>query len=570
MVTMLPDFLSDSVKSPAEQELFLNFRETETDRDYIVIHSLGLPEHTRNLRGEIDFAVICGRGILVIEVKGGKVYRRDGRWYTENRKGQAEALDKSPFTQARENMYSLLDGVKKKYGNCDPVALCQYAYCVVTPDCVIENRAGIDTEEGCLFDANECLNLEDIVERSFDYAEAVQWERKRYRLYGLDAAGMERARDILLPDLGYMPSMKDVIGGTRKKLNALTEEQQEVFAGLAENDRILVSGGAGTGKTMLAAEQARAMFYVGKSVLFLCYNRGPAAYIREMFAREGIPDIRVSNLHEILTETVPEPSPREDGFYEKTQPAEFVKRYEGPRYDYLVVDEGQDLLTGEYVACMDALLEGGLSGGRWAIFYDGDQSLYIDPSAVSAQLGRLKGMPSTACYRLSRNCRNTKQITEANEKLTRIRNTGTPGADGPDVEYVPYTDSEDACRRTEEILSGLVGGGVSRGDIVILTRHRPDNREENPLFGYVPSKAVGALQTEDVWKRRDAVRFSTVHSFKGLEAEVVVLLAESFSDSGIRTVNYVAITRACSKLYVLYQSGMGQELEGLLAGNGSR
>lgn len=40
------------------------------------------------------------------------------------------------------------------------------------------------------------------------------------------------------------------------------------------------------------------------------------------------------------------------------------------QYDFLVMDEGQDILKPNYLYCLDFLLKGGFDKGRWAVFYD--------------------------------------------------------------------------------------------------------------------------------------------------------------------------------------------------------
>ena len=40
------------------------------------------------------------------------------------------------------------------------------------------------------------------------------------------------------------------------------------------------------------------------------------------------------------------------------------------RFDYLVVDEAEDLMHEDFLALLDLLLKGGLEGGRWLIALD--------------------------------------------------------------------------------------------------------------------------------------------------------------------------------------------------------
>ena len=87
--------------------------------DWIVLHSLNLAQHTKRLYGEIDFLLLIpNAGIFVMEVKGGDVRCRNGEWEFIDRHGNVNK-NKSPFTQARDAMFSLKEEIKKeKMTNC--------------------------------------------------------------------------------------------------------------------------------------------------------------------------------------------------------------------------------------------------------------------------------------------------------------------------------------------------------------------------------------------------------------------------------------------------------------------
>lgn len=67
---------------------------------------------------------------------------------------------------------------------------------------------------------------------------------------------------------------------------------------------------------------------------------------------------------------------------------------------------------------------------------------------------------------------------------------------------------------------------------------------------------------------RDAnadVRFSTISGFKGLESKIVIMIdIDHFSDEETRLLNYVAASRACAMLYVLYDCNAEQERQNMI------
>ncbi|GAA1362101.1 hypothetical protein GCM10009596_21180 [Arthrobacter rhombi] len=97
---MIPPRISGDTKSPGELILFPKFELDEQTRSWIVLHSLNIANHVRNLEGEADFVVVVpGHGIAVIEVKAVQsIERQDGLWYL----GRQQPTTRSPFDQASE------------------------------------------------------------------------------------------------------------------------------------------------------------------------------------------------------------------------------------------------------------------------------------------------------------------------------------------------------------------------------------------------------------------------------------------------------------------------------------
>ena len=55
----------------------------------------------------------------------------------------------------------------------------------------------------------------------------------------------------------------------------------------------------------------------------------------------------------------------------------------------------------------------------------------------------------------------------------------------------------------------------------------------------------------------DYVKFSTIRKFKGLESKVVILCdVDDINSEKSRNLNYVAVSRAKTLLYVLHKSGV--------------
>mgnify|MGYP006097803289 CR=1 FL=1 len=85
---IIPPYISDQCQSNAEKKVFKSFENFNIASKSYLFHSVNLPEHQYKQWGEIDFLLISTNGIMVFEVKGGRVSRKDGVWTYTDRFGK--------------------------------------------------------------------------------------------------------------------------------------------------------------------------------------------------------------------------------------------------------------------------------------------------------------------------------------------------------------------------------------------------------------------------------------------------------------------------------------------------
>lgn len=96
-----PDFAS-----AAEQEVWQHLRE-QLPENAVLIAGQRVTAGGEEI--EADLLVLWpGFGIAVIEVKGGRISLREGRWYQGDRTGERE-LKKSPIAQAQQAKHQIID-----------------------------------------------------------------------------------------------------------------------------------------------------------------------------------------------------------------------------------------------------------------------------------------------------------------------------------------------------------------------------------------------------------------------------------------------------------------------------
>jgi hypothetical protein len=344
----------------------------------------------------------------------------------------------------------------------------------------------------------------------------------------------------------------------------LEETQREALDSFMQDDRAIVLGAAGTGKTILAAEAAVRILQEGKRVLLITYNKNLAHYISAKVQGNIGELVRVSSIHELMVKTL-EVSPfkeevaamlpaADESFWHTWLPQHFAlaQSEHSPICDVLIVDEGQDILTEHYLNAIDTLVDGGLARGRWLWCMDDTNqgAVYGRCDNEATQRLRSHGVSS----RLRTNIRNTRQIAEAAQKLAGPKLPAGATVEGSAVTYYRVHDAKEARRRILSVVKGLLDDGVEPGQITVLSKHRKPSwgleavASELPAIVWLDQAAAGQLAKRQV----EAVTFSTISGFKGLENDfIIVTEVEDITSELGRALTYVAMTRARAKLIML-------------------
>lgn len=537
----IPPFFGEDVKSAAERKVYEILKNSKMNAS--VLHSLGLPRHNTKVYGEVDFVVVCERGVACLEIKGGKIERKGGMWIYTDRYGRKTTKKEGPFKQVTANMFSLKKELEARFKGERGMSGIPVACGVVFPDIEFRSSAVEDIPE-IVYD-RRTKSMSDYINRIFDY-----WENR-----GLGAGGCLTAFHIdkivmaLRGDFQFLPSLSSSLDAVDEKLVRLTEGQVKIVEGLYGNERIMVEGCAGTGKTLLAVDFALKKAGEGRKILYLTFNKNLAGTIlRKAGAAENM---KVINIHALFGEFVEvdkeEMESDHEIYFSETLPRRFceyldllpAEELEKMQYDTLVLDEGQDILKPEYLDALDRMLKGGLENGCWAVFYDENQNIF-NP-LFSEGLKKLCRC-HCATYRLNENCRNTVQIGRYCEKASGIKMNVNLNEEGEEVREIEYAGDEDFKVKTLKILRDLETGGVRMQEVVFLSPKR-----------YVNSIIARAgIEVSEGSEDSALPGYSTIQSFKGLDAKVIVFCDTDMIREDIYSrLIYIAATRARTLLYVL-------------------
>lgn len=557
--TLPPDVVSSTLRS-TECEVFRRL-EAVLDDAFVVFYSrpwLGLKPDGEEIDGECDFVVAHATlGMLTLEVKGGAVAcdPRTGQWTSRDRWNVMHNI-KNPVQQARSAKHELLGKL-----NASPhwkARRIRARHGVVLP-----HSSAPPGDLGA-----------DMPQRIFCFAERFEdgfrnWILQRFgdapgdegHAKGLGRDGLQALEKILARPFQLRTPLGTLLSRDDAALQALTRQQFHILRAIEAVPRAAISGGAGTGKTVLAMEEARRCAESGARTLFVCYNRGLATEVRHRL-KDG-PPVAAMTFHELCAALTGRAGLRrpqgvsERRLFEEIWPELLMQAFEGladERYDAIIVDEGQDFLPLWWAA-----VESGLNPhGLFRIFYDNNQRVYA--SAI-----RLPEDVDLVPIRLTLNLRNTQRIHE----LVRQHYTGheveAVGPEGVEIRWIKARSPDELGQRISDCVARLSSlERVPPEEIAVLVA------TESAIEKIAPGNRLGEFRTARCDEQSEGrIVVDSIRRFKGLERPVVVIAATP--DTVIdKELPYVALSRARTHLVIAGTDKVLNRMRGFAAASVDR
>ncbi len=492
------------------------------DNQFIAFHSYNLTRHDKKRVGEVDFLILCKYGIFVLEVKGGDITYENGRWFSANDKGKYPIQD--PFKQANDAMFAIERAVKDSH-NFSNIKI-PIGYGVMFPNCKWDNGKIGEWDREMICDSSNLRELERWLKSLFRY-----WNNKPNNDFNLDTISIKKIKNFLRPDFELIEPLYDKILATEEMSVKLTTDQYLYVDVAMDNDRVLCSGGAGTGKTFLAAELARRLGVEKKEVLFVCKSPWLKNYLATRIVSDNVTITTIDGV------------------------AQSLNRLGLEAFDILIVDEGQDMFNFNDIEILENSLIGGLENGEWYIFHDVENQSNLISTVNLEVYEYLKSQNNPTNISLKTNCRNTKNILTKVQKSLGLDMGNNGTGMGPEVFEVSLS-RELLTQALEDKIKELLKQDVYPGSITILSGVSFNESIVNSL-----SDNITNLITElDDYSVRNFppsyISFSEIKNFKGLENEVILLVdlpePSTLSGNSDRAQHYVGMSRARGLLCVFW------------------
>lgn len=537
-----PDITSNPLRK-SECRVYRRFQEV-LDDSFVVFYSrpwLGLTPYGEEKDGECDFLIAHpDKGILAIEVKGGGVAYDPEReqWTSTDRWGFIHNI-KNPAMQATSSKYQILNKLNRSPAWVRRFICARHG--VIFPDSEKPEEdlgASIPLQICCFLDDFENDLRGWVLNRFGEHGD------HSYREKALGNDGMKALEELLAHPFHLHVPMGNILAQDDSRIETLTHQQFHILETIQDIQRAVISGGAGTGKTVLAMEEATRCADAGMRVLLTCYNRPLAEEIGHRL--EPWKSVTVATFHELCFRfakdagiPVPE-GETTNQLFRVTYPELLIRALETlpeQRFDAIILDEGQDFLPAWMSALNAALNPKGK--GLLRVFIDSNQSVYGNINIFSEDFQLVP-------IRLTHNMRNTKRIHSTVLDYYRGYAMNSVGPEGVAVEWIPAGTIPEIHQKIDERIYQLVSQErLSPSDIAVLVATEKDITECAPADRLGGHECRRAGRTEE-----NTITMDTVRRFKGLESRIVILASTS-GLIGDRELIYVALSRARTHLIII-------------------
>jgi len=493
--------------------------------------------YERVSRGEIDFIVTHPYfGIVLIEVKGQGVICKDGTWFRGDKK------TKDPYTQIEDARGNLNQFLFQNIEELKPIIKDEKDMrkisssihtLVVFPFLPDFQNLGMKASKSNTLtqtDLNDVAGYfkDNIPQKDFGSLKGIQ----------------EKFKDVVLPNVNTAP-LRGLTKNLMEQMMASTEEQKVILNAILDNNsHVAVKGPAGSGKTVLAVEAARQAAEKGEKVLFLCYNQNLSRFLSDLlsdnplievyslfglFAKINInlKDVGTSNLNP--SDAAPIIAEIMNDNFDKFETS----------FDILIIDEAQDY-SSLFWPTFDLLTE----NKKWFLFYDTRQAITHSDWALPELSNK-----SWTTFPLTKYLRSTKEISQ---QVLKVYNDeyNASAISGLEPQYIQLKNKgwEEGLSVLIHILTGLFETEKYHASQVQILIPHSRYLEEVEQAPYKPNLKIGAIKE---------VRIESIHKFKGLESEVVVMILpsveslESETTKDTKSLIYVGMSRATSLLIII-------------------
>lgn len=502
------------------------------DDSWFVIPSVPIVDGGED--GEIDVVLVSAEaGAFVVETKGGQIRVENNKWFQNDHE-----MRKTPPEQAARNKRILL----KRLGRIHiPIPFLQQIFAFPDVANIPEVGLATDAPREMIFGYNEL---------SEPAAALAALARPANKFLSPDV--MSRFLHALHPQITLDARDAGLAPVALKRIDDATRSHIMNLANLDMTKRVLITGGAGTGKTWLIEEWAKRAAERGERTCLICFNKPIADHLQRQLVGTSV---MVGTYHDVVRRLLEpwaefEVPPGAGEEYWGVVPTQMLMDHAalvGTPFDTVIIDEFQDMRH-HWLPSIEMLLDP--DGPRRVLLVaDPSQDIYVKDWREPAVDVKLP---------LDYNLRSAKPVAEVVHRLGGPRPLESALGTFP-VLHWRAGGIKEIRKRVEATLRMLTEvHGVPFSQIAVLTASR-DLRDQ--LLGPDdPRDVLPVVRWED--RNEEAALCETIHRGKGLEKAAVIIVDNS--DEPRQQLVYVGASRAMWSLTMIGKDSLAH-LSGVAA-----
>lgn len=551
-----------------EIEMFRRIYSDCSNSDYTwhFWHNLRLPVSVNNQNEiQIDFLLVSEKGVIIVEVKGGKIGIEQGLYYYETSR-ERSYMERAPFDQARDYMYALINNRVVSASQLFIDTVCAFPHTRMdhtsinpSTDLGYKLWSKIQHDDSSKSFADFCI---DVLESDKS--------KSRWRRPDLQAQDVEIAIQSLL--FNFADRSRNVYSerGMEAILQRLKIDNLSTFNSLQKNERLFIEGGPGTGKTTIA--RAYIEKYHTLRGLYLCWNKLLEAKIKSELWQAGLPNCNVEQFASFVFSLQSQVMSTKLSLDDITSGAandELETLFSSVReqndfvpYDYIVIDEAQDVLDKGAIPLLDALTsvtKDGVSSGRYLVFFDTEQGYNYESRQIDEIAGALALNGARFILDTNKRVPTNKEIVSFAQMLLN----GTSARDlfqciikenYASTQVFYFDSAKQLIKHINQIKKEIREGAKNWNEYVVLadssTKKEPTAGNEKLYDRIATIEGIRELSPQNICQDTSEIPFTSMLSYKGLECKHVILVINGRTE--ISTLElYVGMTRAIMDLQLL-------------------
>ena len=531
-------------------------------------HNLRLPVSIKNQTEiQIDFLLVCEAGVIIVEVKGGKVGIEQGFFYYEVSR-ERKFMDRSPFDQASDYMYALINNKIISSSQLFLSTVCAFPHTYMehtsaNPNADLGYKLWAKKQQ----DSSDCSFADFVIDILNSDKDKKGWRRPM-----LSSKEVEIAIQSLLFTFRDRSSNVYSERGMEAILERLNIDNLSAFQSLQKNDRLFIEGGPGTGKTTIAKAYIE-KFHTLRG-LYLCWNKLLEAKINKEIIGCGLTNCRVEQFASfvfslqskvdndgiaITLEELSEGRSLEklsSLFNSIREQTDFVP------YDYIIIDEAQDVLDKGAVQLLNSLTavtHDGISSGRYLVFFDTEQGYNHQNRQIDEIADAVAQNGARFVLDVNKRVPTNKEIVSFAKSLlegeSAIELFDRINAENYDsVKTLYFNGAKSLIKHLNAVKAEIREGSRNWNDYVVLadssTKHELVSESEMFYDRIATIDGIKELNVRNICSDTGELPFTSILSYKGLESKHVILVINGRQEVDQLEL-YIGMTRAIIDLQIL-------------------